>query len=329
MKSEKIQLIREYMPYGKVLIVDDVETNLYVAEGLIRPYGITVETVTSGFAAIEKVEGGNVYDIIFMDHMMPKMDGIETTKKIRSMNYTAPIVALTANAIVGNDELFKSNGFDDFISKPIDIRQLNTVLNRYVRDKRKRGELPLAESISIDIDHPESASNLSPKLIEVFKRDTAKAIEVLSQNEKTDIKLYITTVHAMKSACANLGNQELSDLAKSLESAGREGNETFIAENTNEFVEQLKLFVATLSSKEENVNALIAGDAPFLTETLEKLAVACDSYEETEANQLLDTLKRYQFNDENRQRLNQISELLLHADFEEAGETARGIAQKL
>jgi signal transduction histidine kinase/DNA-binding response OmpR family regulator len=329
MKSEKIQIVREYMPYGKVLIVDDVETNLYVAEGLIRPYGITVETVTSGFAAIEKIEAGNVYDIIFMDHMMPQMDGIETTQKIRTMNYTAPIVALTANAIVGNDELFKSNGFDDFISKPIDIRQLNAVLNRYVRDKRKRGELPLAGNILIDLDHSESASNIPPKLIEVFKRDAAKAIEVLSQNEKTDLKLYITTVHAMKSACANLGNQELSELAKSLEAAGREGNENFITENTNRFEEQLKLFVATLSSKEESVNTLIAGDVPFLTETLKKLAVACDTYEEAEANQLLDTLGRYQFTDENRQRLKQISELLLHADFEEAGEMARSIAQNL
>jgi signal transduction histidine kinase/DNA-binding response OmpR family regulator len=329
MKSEKIQIVREYMPYGKVLIVDDVETNLYVAEGLIRPYGITVETVTSGFAAIERIEAGNVYDIIFMDHMMPQMDGIETTKKIRSMNYTAPIVALTANAIVGNDELFKSNGFDDFISKPIDIRQLNTVINRYVRDMSKREAMQSVGSVANEIDPHESMSIISPKLIEVFKRDAAKAIEVLSQNKKTDLKLYVTTVHAMKSACANLGNQVLSELAKSLEAAGREGNEIYITENTHGFVEQLKLFVATLSSKEEGVNALIAGDVPFLIETLEKLAVACDTYEEAEANQLLDTLGRYHFNDENRKRLNQISELLLHADFEEAGEAARSIAQNL
>jgi len=123
------------MPYGKVLIVDDVDINLYVAEELMSPYKLNVETVLSGLKAIEKVESGNVYDVIFMDHMMPQMDGIETTKRLRVSGYAGAIVALTANALVGNDEMFKRNGFDGFISKPIDTRQLNSVLNRFVRDR--------------------------------------------------------------------------------------------------------------------------------------------------------------------------------------------------
>jgi CheY-like chemotaxis protein len=130
------QITREYMPYGKVLVVDDVETNLYVANGLLAPYGLMVETVKSGFEAVEKIKDGAVYDIIFMDHFMPKMDGMVTTKKIRELGYTQPIIALTANALAGQAEIFLANGFNGFISKPIDIRQLNTTLNKMIRDKQ-------------------------------------------------------------------------------------------------------------------------------------------------------------------------------------------------
>ena len=135
-QAKRAQVIREYMPYGSVLIVDDIDANLFVAKGLISPYGIAVETATSGFEALDKVRAGNDYDIIFMDHMMPQMDGIETTQLIREIGYLEPIVALTANAITGQAAVFLEKGFDDFISKPIDIRQLNAVLNKLIRDKQ-------------------------------------------------------------------------------------------------------------------------------------------------------------------------------------------------
>ena len=135
-RSRRGQMKREFMPYGSVLIVDDVETNLYVTTGLIKPYGLQIETVSSGLEAIEKVKEGKVYDIIFMDHMMPEMDGMEATKNLRDLGYRHPVVALTANAVSGQSEIFLKNGFDEFISKPIDIRQLDTVLNEYIRDKQ-------------------------------------------------------------------------------------------------------------------------------------------------------------------------------------------------
>jgi len=134
-QAEKAQITYDPMPYGSVLIVDDVETNLYVAKGLLSPYKLSMETANSGFEAIDKVKGGGVYDIIFMDHMMPKMDGIEATKILREMGYNGNIIALTANALVGQAEMFMKNGFDGFISKPIDIRQLNAALNKMIRDK--------------------------------------------------------------------------------------------------------------------------------------------------------------------------------------------------
>jgi len=132
---KKTQITRELMPYGSVMVVDDVETNIYVADGLLSLYELNIDSAKSGFEVIEKVKAGNVYDIIFMDHMMPLMDGVETTKLLREMNYNSPIVALTADAVAGQSEMFINNGFDDFISKPIDIRQMDRVLNKFILDK--------------------------------------------------------------------------------------------------------------------------------------------------------------------------------------------------
>ncbi|MCL2379968.1 MAG: ATP-binding protein [Treponema sp.] len=125
----------ERMPYGRVLVVDDVEVNIFVVEGILDAYGITVETAKSGLEAVEKVKSGQVYDIIFMDHMMPEMDGMEAAKHIRAMGYTHPIVALTANALKDAAKMFMNNGFSGFISKPIDIAQIDAYLVRFIRNK--------------------------------------------------------------------------------------------------------------------------------------------------------------------------------------------------
>jgi signal transduction histidine kinase/diacylglycerol kinase family enzyme/DNA-binding NarL/FixJ family response regulator len=139
--NEKGDETRAYFPDKTVLVVDDVETNLYVAEGLLKPYGVKVTTATSGFRAIELIKAGETFDIIFMDHMMPEMDGIETVEKIRGMGYTLPIAALTANAIVGNEAMFLESGFDDFLSKPIDVRDLSRILLKFLSELKPEEEL--------------------------------------------------------------------------------------------------------------------------------------------------------------------------------------------
>ena len=142
-KNKKV--VRELMPYGKVLVVDDMVSNLDVAKLLLKPYQLQIETAESGFDAVERIKSGKVYDIVFMDHMMPKMDGVETTKTIRELGYNHPVIALTANAVLGQSEMFLANGFDGYISKPIDIRQLNDSLNRFIRDKERSGILQVHE----------------------------------------------------------------------------------------------------------------------------------------------------------------------------------------
>ena len=131
------KIVRELMPYGSVLVVDDMVSNLDVAKLLLKPYQLQIDTAVSGFDAIDMIKSGKVYDIVFMDHMMPIMDGIETIKIIRSLGYNHTVIALTANAVIGQQDIFLANGFDAFMSKPIDIRQLNDSLNKFIRDKAR------------------------------------------------------------------------------------------------------------------------------------------------------------------------------------------------
>jgi CheY-like chemotaxis protein len=337
-KSEKnIRIRREAMPYGKVLIVDDVETNLYVAEGLMSPYEMKIETTDSGYKALELLEQGKQYDVIFMDHMMPGMDGIETTNRIRKMGYTGTVVALTANAISGNDELFKKNGFNDFISKPIDLIQLDQILHKYVQDAHKAEAKRLRDRLQVadDASAPEpaadaTAAKISPKLMEIFIRDAKKALLTLQQTmDSKDWKLFATTAHAMKAACANVNQPELSGLAKELELAGKEGNEALIQEHTPTFLEKLRLFIDQWDSALEVPDEGASNtkeDTALLREKLERIASACDEYDEAVASGLLGELETYSWSKATLHLIASIGEDLLHSDFDEAAAKCRQIS---
>ena len=126
------------LTFARVLLVDDNVTNLQVAKGLMAPYKMTIDAATSGFKAIELVKK-NKYDLIFMDHMMPEMDGVETTQHIRDLpgEYyrKVPIIALTANAVSDAKETFLSGGMDDFLAKPIEMTELHRILKHFVLSK--------------------------------------------------------------------------------------------------------------------------------------------------------------------------------------------------
>jgi len=121
------------MPHGRVLVVDDVDTNLYVAEAMLQAFGLQIELAHGGQETLDKIAQGNTYDIIFLDHMMPEIDGLKVAKILRAQGYNYPIVALTANAIKGQAEMFMENGFSGFMTKPIDIKILHSYLLRYIR----------------------------------------------------------------------------------------------------------------------------------------------------------------------------------------------------
>jgi len=328
------QIVRQPMPYGSVLIVDDVETNLYVAKGLLAPYDLSVATAGSGHDAIEKIKSGNVYDIVFMDHMMPIMDGIETTQKLRSMGYTRPIVALTANAVAGQAEEFLMSGFDDYISKPIDIRQLNLLLNRLIRDKQPPETLEAAKNGALKkpaVDE-ESSSSLDPELARTFIRDAQKAVGTLKAIyekrdalENDDIHSYTVTTHAMKSALANIGEEELSAVAKKLEAAGRDGDTAVIAGETSAFLSDLQAVINKITPKEEDDGnkAEDDEDQAYLQEKLVVFRAACVVYDKKAAKEIIIDLKKKKWSRPTKEMLNLLAERLLHSDFEEAANIAR------
>ena len=323
-----LQIMRYPMPYGKVLVVDDVETNLFVAEGLLSPYKINIETVLSGFAAIEKVQAGNVYDVIFMDHMMPQMDGMEATKRLREMNYKGVIVALTANAIAGNAEMFKQNGFDDFIAKPIDARHLNDILDKYIRKNHPEE----AQKYKPEMTGETASSKINPKMLEVFRRDAEKAIKTLRETAASgDIKLYTTTAHAMKSALANVGESQKSKVALLLEEAGIKGDWTYINANTENFAQMLEQLVKELTPQEsENPDNEIQEDAVYLAEQMIKIKAVCEDYDDTQAFAVLDMLKEKLWKKETLALFEKIRDMLyLHSDFEAAAQAAAQIAAQL
>jgi len=132
------KVVKRFSVKGKnVLVVDDNLINLRVATRLLESYKLNIETVTSGFECINKIEEGKIYDLILMDDMMPKMSGVETFKKLKEMdNFDIPVIALTANAIAGMKENYLKEGFNDYISKPIDKKELERVLKTYLNAKK-------------------------------------------------------------------------------------------------------------------------------------------------------------------------------------------------
>ena len=341
---KKIQISRDPMSYGSVLIVDDVESNLYVAKGLMAPYGLNIDTVMSGFEAIEKIKAGKVYDIIFMDHMMPKMDGMEATKIMRGLGYTYPIVALTANALAGHAEMFLRNGFDGFISKPIDIRQLNASLNKLIRDKQPHDVIEAElkktsaqnEAVSENSDsvkrnapaaeRPRPA--VDPELLALFVQDADRvrsALEMVSHNEyrrTDDIKLYTINVHGIKSALANIGESGLSAFAYKLEKAGRDNEVEVLRNETPVFLKELETLVEGIkpvikAAAGETVESIEDGALAGLLEKLQLLIMACSDFDKKTAKNLVSELKEGAWPSETREMLNTVADYLLHSEFEE------------
>ena len=129
----------EVIPNGRVLVVDNKDMSLYIAKGVLSLYGLLIDTAKSGHEAIEKIKY-NVYDLVLMDHdhLMPKMDGMETTREVRKLKgeyEKLPIVALTVNTVAGK-KMFLANGFNGFISKPIVLQEMDKMLKEWLSPEK-------------------------------------------------------------------------------------------------------------------------------------------------------------------------------------------------
>jgi len=324
MKNARIE--REPMPYGNVLIVDDVESNLYVAKGLLQPYKLSIDTSDSGMNAVEKIKSGRVYDIIFMDHMMPEMDGVEAVKNIRELGYTGTIIALTANTIGGQPEIFLKNGFDGFISKPIDIHQMDSVLNKFIRDRQNPeviAEIRRQYALS-KVSAYSTNFRMSSTMELAFARDARKKLlilEAISKNINTatekDLQLFTLNANAIKSVLANVGELKLSDIAYELEKAGKAGNRAVISTDTQPFLNSIREIIQKIESNEDTT-ASGDEDIAYLRTKLLEFRHACTTYDKKIANNVLSELYSRRWSHSTKKFLATISELLLHSDFEEA-----------
>lgn len=249
-------------PDAKVLIVDDNDLNLTVAEGLIAPLQIKTEKAHGGEQALEMIENTH-YDLILMDHMMPRLDGIETTRIIRRFHEdydTVPIIALTANVVEEVRALFLVEGMNDFIAKPIESKVLIDKLRQWLPAKKiqkvvkKAAKHANVKEISIPELDTRSAlqllgnEKLYQQTLKEFARLIPKKASLIAQyKEAGDWKNYTIEVHALKSSSKQIGATELSELAAKIEQAGKSGDVDFILARHEELLEQYHAFEPILA----------------------------------------------------------------------------------
>lgn len=278
-------------PEAYVLIVDDNDINRAIAKGVIEPLGMQVDLAASGAECIEKVRNFR-YDIIFMDHMMPEMDGIEAAHiiKQRFPSYAdVPIIALTANAAGDAREMFLREGMSDFIAKPISLRIITNKIRRWLPSEKI---IPVSKSENkaqpqrILPDIPEldlkSAMELmgSEKLllnvIEQYYRSIDKNIAKINASyENGNTELLTIEFHSLKSTSKQIGANKLSQMAKDLETAGKNNNNIYISENIEKFLDEYKTMKNVLSAyfgNKDNENAENQDIKPLLDELSDALS---------------------------------------------------------
>jgi signal transduction histidine kinase/HPt (histidine-containing phosphotransfer) domain-containing protein/response regulator of citrate/malate metabolism len=327
-RSRNQRLLRADMSYATVLIVDDVVSNLDVARGMLKPYKIGVECVTSGKEAINHVLDGKVhYDAIFMDHMMPGMDGIQTTRIIReeiNSEYAkkVPIIALTANALLGNDALFLENGFQAYLSKPIDIIRLDQILNQWVRDKKKEKELqeksqgtkpesPIKTGGQIKkytipgintaeaLERFDDDEQIYFQVLKSFITYNPKQIEMLKTSGE-DHELYRIAAHSMKGSSRNIGAEDLGNQAERLEKAAINDDWDYINAVNADFIKaaeklinDINTFLKTAMPNDPETNKPEKENPD--PETLDKIMEACENYDIVALRQAIDTLAKSRY----------------------------------
>jgi len=250
-------------PSAKILIVDDISTNLRVAKELMAPYNMNIHTCLSGLEALELTKN-NYYDIVFMDHMMPGMDGIETTAMIRSQESESgyykklPIIALTANVLSDQREMFLLNGINDFLAKPIELQKLNEILEKWLPEEKQKS-MPSSQietsstndkaellsipgvDVALGLRNSGSTQAVFLNILEDFCKDAeTRLVQISDALAKKDIKLYVTLVHAVKGAARSIGAVETGEKASLLENAGAAGDIAAITEKTPDLQEDVK-----------------------------------------------------------------------------------------
>ena len=320
-KIERIQL-----PRARVLIVDDVPTNLDVARGLMKPYGMKVDFASSGPEAIRAIRAGKVrYDAVFMDHMMPEMDGVEAVRIIREEIGTEyaeniPIIALTANALAGNEELFLSKGFQAFLSKPVHIDRLDAVIRQWVKADN---------SEQITDNNEESASVVRCSLLTVncqvaavdlergirlfggdwdaywgvlrsYAANTPLLLEKMKVVTAEGLPDYAVTVHGVRGSSYSIGADGIGGRAEALEKAAGSGDFAFVSGNNAGFIRdtfrllsELEDMIAKTGAPEADAVKPRRGELDRAV--LSRLLAACDQYDTDGIDRAMAEINAYEY----------------------------------
>ena len=339
MKNSQLERIR--LPYAHILVVDDVVSNLDVAKGMLKPYGVHVDCVTSGKDAIEAIREEKVkYNAIFMDHMMPEMDGIEAAKIIREeigteYSKTVPIIALTANAIMGSEKMFLENGFQAFISKPIEIGHLDEVIRTWVRDTelektmdkvdvhgttlpnirggrdrriftdRRSGidRRSFGKTINgIDMEKGIARFNGDEEsfllALQSFAENTHPLLEKIREFSEDQVSDYTITIHGIKGSCLGICAGIAGNKAELLEKAAKDGNLNYVMANNNAFIATAEKLIGDIEELLEEIafeNPKPRKEKPD-RDLLLKLVSACESYDMDGVDSAMDEIGSCEYN---------------------------------
>jgi signal transduction histidine kinase len=299
-ENRKKKISRISMPYAHVLVVDDTITNLDVAKGMMKPYRMKIDTLTSGIAAVDAVRKETIkYSAIFMDHMMPIMDGVEAVRIIREeieTEYakTVPIIALTANALSGNEEMFLSKGFQAFIPKPLEVSRLDEVVNKWIRDEeqeklykdnlitieghtfinsrtgkdRRSGLIDRRRGIDRrvfydkikDIDLNKGLERFGGdadtflQVLKSFTKNTKLVLDTMKDVDEVNLAEYAIIVHGVKSSCRGICAEKMGNRAEALEKAAKAGDLAAVTANNASFIEDV---LKMISNIEEVLNSKV------------------------------------------------------------------------
>ncbi|MDR1137193.1 MAG: response regulator [Synergistaceae bacterium] len=327
-RTKKIDYVP--IPCAKVLVVDDVPTNLDVAKGMLAPYEMTVHCVTSGRQAIELIRDEEIrYDAIFMDHMMPEMDGLEAARIIREEiggDYARniPIIALTANALVGNDKIFLERGFQAFLTKPIDAVKLDAALNRWIRKSEKDNErqherdtpdtrikeiqsralpdlLETTRGLGVDFSDGMRRFNDSAevylRVLKSFVQNISKYLDKLRPVTKETLPDYAVLVHGIKGSCYGISADETGRMAEALEFAAKAGDFTKVASGNDTFIRSVEALIPQFQAILDSADAMRAKSVKNTEESpdreqLAKMLEACREYDIETMQKIMEELER-------------------------------------
>lgn len=336
--------------YGlTVLVADDNIINLRVAHGILSYYGLVVDTASSGREALELCRNKK-YDFVFMDQMMPEMNGIEAMREVRKLNDhykkggQSKIIVLTADAIKGARESLINQGFDEYLGKPINVVQLERLFVRYVPSSRITYEETKADNETtstglfalenklMGIDIALGISNCGGKFEDYLKilkitydYGEKQLEELRSAWETGDYETYIIKIHSLKSTSLNIGARGLSAMARSQEEEGRAGNYSYIDKHMQEFqddahkilevIKDLLLEHNIISDDNKNANA----DAEELDETMllrlyKNIERCIDQFDFAKVFEVLEETKKYKVPDKHKEILSKLDTLMEDLD---------------